>query len=375
VAAFVNPASGAERSVAGRELPAENERLGRARPDGKDRPTIHMVAQRARVSVSTVSRALNEGSVSPGTKRRIDGAIRDLRYSPSVAAQSLVTRRTGCIGVVASSTQSTWFSLILAGIEEQLGSSRHSVLLCSLLSNDRYDSSGVAAWINERRIDGLIFIRNTRREHALVSSALAHGLPVVLVGPDIRASGSAVVRSNNVEAGRIAGEHLVALGHQRIAFAGGPRESLDTRDRHRGLCRALARAERGLHDDDVSFGPRYGAEAGVEYARSFLALPARMRPSAVVLGSDAMALGFMRSVLQHGLKIPGDVSVLGFDGIPEGGLYWPGLTTVLQPARRMGACACLALLEAVHTRDPGRASDMQYAVELVVRESTARFNP
>jgi LacI family transcriptional regulator len=342
----------------------------RAASTVKEKPTIRVVAERAQVAVSTVSRVLNGGYASAAAKGRVQLAIQELGYAPSITAQSLVTGRAGCIGVVAPSTQSTWFSQILAGIEEQLADSRQSVLLNSLSLNGRYDSSTVAAWITERRVDGLIFIRYTRREHSLFASANAAGIPVVLIGPDVKAPASSIVRCNNLDAGRLVGEHLIALGHKRLAFAGGPRESIDTRDRHRGLSQALADARLDLPEKRVWFGPHYYPESGVEYAHQFLAIPPRARPSAVVMGNDAMALGFMRTVLQQGVKIPDEVSVVGFDGIPEGGLYWPGLTTVLQPAHRMGASGCRALLEVMHSVDMERTADVQYGVELVVREST-----
>ena len=336
----------------------------------KDKPTIRVVAERAQVAVSTVSRVLNGGYASAAAKGRVQLAIRELGYAPSITAQSLVTGRAGCIGVVSYTTQSAWFSQILAGIEEQLADSRQSVLLASLMLNGRYDSGRVAAWISERRVDGLMIIRYTRREHGLFTAASTAGLPVVLIGPDIKAPASSIVRCNNLDAGRIVAEHLLELGHRRMAFAGGPRDSIDTRDRHRGLSQALAQREIELPEKRVWFGPNYGPESGVEYAQLFLAQPARARPSAVILGNDAMALGFMRTVLQHGVKIPEEVSVVGFDGIPEGGHYWPGLTTVLQPAHRMGASGCRALLECIANPDLERTADVQYGVELVIREST-----
>jgi DNA-binding LacI/PurR family transcriptional regulator len=352
--------------------PPPTPRMGRRRSaSGKDKPTIRVVAERAQVAVSTVSRVLNGGYASAAAKGRVQLAIQELRYAPSITAQSLVTGRAGCIGVVASTTQSTWFSQILAGIEEQLADSRQSVLLASLLLNGRYDSSTVAAWISEHRVDGLIFIRYTRREHGLFTAAAAAGLPVVLIGPDIKAPASSIVRCNNVDAGRLVGEHLIALGHKRVAFAGGPRDSIDTRDRHRGLAQALTDARLELPERRVWFGPHYGSESGIEYAHLYLALPPRARPSAVVMGNDAMALGFMRTVLQQGVKVPDDVSVVGFDGIPEGGLYWPGLTSVLQPVHRMGASGCRALLEVMQNPDLERTADVQYGVELIPRESTA----
>lgn len=339
---------------------------------GKDKPTIRVVAERARVAVSTVSRVLNGGYASAAAKGRVQLAIRELGYAPSITAQSLVTGRAGCIGVVSYTSQTTWFSQILAGVEEQLADSRQSVLLASLMLNGRYDSSTVAAWIQEGRVDGLIFIRYTRREHGLFTAAVAAGLPVVLIGPDIKAPASSIVRCNNIEAGRMVAEHLISLGHRKLAFAGGPRESIDTRDRHRGLQQVLAEHRIELPEKRVWFSPSYQPESGAEYAQAFLALPPKARPTGVVMGNDAMALGFMRTVLQQGVRVPQDVSVVGFDGIPEGGRYWPGLTTVLQPANRMGASACRALLECMANPELERTADVQYGVELIVRESTGK---
>jgi DNA-binding LacI/PurR family transcriptional regulator len=366
----VKPESELSLATLGVERPLLRGRR-RGGSSAKDKPTIRVVAERAQVAVSTVSRVLNGGYASAAARGRVQLAIQELGYAPSITAQSLVTGRSGCIGVVASTTQSTWFSQILAGIEEQLADSRQSVLLASLNLNGRYDSSSVAGWIAEHRVDGLILIRYTRREQALFAAATAAGLPVVLIGPDIRAAASSTVRCNNLDGGRLVGEHLLGLGHRKVAFAGGPKDSIDTRDRHRGLAQALLEQRVELPEKRVWYGPNYGPESGAEYAQSFLALPPRARPSAVVLGNDAMALGFMRTVLQQGVKVPREVSVVGFDGIPEGGLYWPGLTTVLQPVHRMGASGCRALLECMQNPELERTADVQYGVELVVRESTA----
>jgi LacI family transcriptional regulator len=163
---------------------------------------------------------------------------------------------------------------------------------------------------------------------------------------------------------------LAELGHRKVAFAGGPRESIDSRDRLRGLRTALAKRGVTVEGDAVWFATSYASDAGIEYAERFLRQAKKTRPTAVVLGNDVMALGFMRTVLQRGLQIPRDVSVVGFDAIPDGALYWPGLTTVLQPAFQMGAAGCRALLERIPDPDQDRVTAVQYGVELVVREST-----
>ena len=343
----------------------------RTKPTGNGRPTIRAVAVRARVAVSTVSRVLNGGYASEAVKGRVQRAIRELAYAPSDTARSLVRGRTGSVGIVTHSRQSPWVSAVLAGMEATLARSRYSVLLGSLFLERTYDSSTVSTWIRERRVDGLVFARYTRRERKLCDAAAAAGLPVVLLAPDVLHPAGFVVRCDNVRAGWLVAAHLASLGHRRIAYAAGPRDSLDSRDRLRGLRTELSRRGVRLAATDVWQGGDYEYTGGAEFAARYLKLPKRARPTAVVAGNDAMALAFMRAVLQRGINIPEDLSVVGFDDISDAALYWPGLTTVHQPAYEMGSAACRVLLERLAGRDPDLESPIEYDVDLVVRESTA----
>jgi LacI family transcriptional regulator len=336
-----------------------------------EKPTIRLVAERANVAVSTVSRVLNGGYASEAARGRVQSAVQELGYTPSMTAQSLVTGRTGCIGVISYTSQTSWFSQILSGIQETLVGTRRSVVLSSLVVNGVYDPKPVAEWIQNRRVDGLIFVRYTRHEMPLFAAAQQAGLPLVLIGPDLKGPADKIVRCNNVAAGRLVAEHLLALGHRRVFFYGGPRESLDTRDRQRGLSQVFEECGIELPGDLITYGSSYTPQAGTEYAQAFLALPASARPTAVVLGSDAMALGFLREVLAQGVRVPADVSVVGFDGVPEGALYWPGLTTVFQPVHRMGVLGCEALLKRLESPATLQAAESTLDVELIVRESTA----
>jgi DNA-binding LacI/PurR family transcriptional regulator len=346
-------------------------RKTRAQPNGVvPKPTIRAVAEKAEVAISTVSRVVNGGRVSAGVKRRVQRVIDELGYSPSVAAQSLVHRRTGCIGLAVNSTQSPWFCQILAGVEEGLSPGKKSVLLASMMLKGSYDPGVVLGWVLEGRVDGLILVRYGRRDRPLLDAAAKAGLPVVLIAPDLSAPSDFSVRCDNVNAGWLVAQHLAELGHRRIAFAGGPKESLDSRQRLQGLQEGLLERGVDLSPQRVWFGPGYSRDSGVRYAEAFLALPASERPSAVVLGNDPMAIGFMRTVLQHGVRVPADVSVVGFDGTPDGEQVWPGLTTVVQPTRLMAMAACEALLDRVDRRQPDRSTSVEFVVELLVREST-----
>jgi DNA-binding LacI/PurR family transcriptional regulator len=333
-------------------------------------PTIAEVARSAKVAASTVSRVLNGGYASPDVKARVEKVMNQLGYTPSPTARNLKMGRSGIIGLVVESTQGFWFTEILQGVEEELSDKRISVALCSLALTGEYDSSAVEAWITERRIDGIIFCRSSKTERLLVQKAQDAGLPVVFIAPDDTFRKGHAVRARNRDAGHDVAEHLVKLGHKRVAFAGGPRVSLDSRDRLQGLQDGLLENGIKLDEEHVTFGDSYRPESGMVYAEKWLAMPRSKAPTAVVTGNDAMALGFLRAVQSRGVKVPEDVSVVGFDGVPEGGLWWPGLTSALQPARQMGREACRAVLECIETKETPEGTALEMPMELVVREST-----
>lgn len=336
----------------------------------KSRPNIRTVAKHASVAISTVSRVLNGGRVSDEVRQRVLAAINELGYSPSITAQSLVTRRANCVGLAVNTTQSSWFSQILAGVEEALLPTRLSVLLGSLMLSGHYDPGAVLAWIQERRVDGLILVRYSTRDQHLLDAAVAARLPVVLLAPDVRTMADHAVRCDNASAGRLVAEHLLALGHKRIAFAGGPADSLDSRERLEGL-RDVLRAHGIAAPTEVWVAPSYTTDSGERFAAGFAEQPAQSRATAVVAGNDAIAIGFMQGVLQRGLSVPKDVSVVGFDGIPDGTHIWPRLTTVALPTRSMAAAACRALLGNIQSADrPLDLPATPFGVELVTREST-----
>ncbi len=332
------------------------------------KPTIATVAQRAGVAVSTVSRFLNGHYVSKEARARLTEVIEELGYVRSWTARNLSLGLRGCVGVVVDSSQDLWFTQLLAGIEEELSTRDTSLMLASLELSGRYDPRIVQQWVRERRVDGVILVKSQRRDRPLIHECTEAKLPTVMVAPDEAVAHVHVVRCDNRAAGATVAHHLANLGHKRIAFAGGPEHSVDTRQRLNGLREGLE--ERGVRLDPkrVSFCASYEADAGCQFASEILKAPLDF--TALVTGNDALALGFMRIAQQHGIRIPERVSVAGFDDIPEGALLWPGLTTIAQPTREMGRAACQKLFEAI--AEPGEQQVLVYPVDLVVRESTAR---
>jgi LacI family transcriptional regulator len=347
--------------------PSARAKRSSVRGPSLKKPTIRVVAAKAGVAVSTVSRYLNGDSVSPPMKARLSRVIESLGYTPSRTARNLSLGLKGCIGVVVDSIQDPWFTQLLTGMEEELQSRDISLMLLSLELRDTYDSTIALEWIDERRVDGLIIAKCHRRDTALVNAALDAQLPIVAVAPDETLTDVAVLRADNIAAGRALGAHLAELGHTRVGFAGGPGVSVESRHRVQGLREELAKRGIRMRKEDVCFRASYDAEEGAAYAETFLRQPTR--PTAVVLGSDALAIGFIRAAQQRGVQVPGDLSVAAFDGIPEGARSWPGLTTMAQPMRQLGRDACRRLFTEISAAE-GRTVVL-YSMTLVVRESTA----
>jgi LacI family transcriptional regulator len=334
------------------------------------RSTIIEVAARANVAFSTVSRVLNGGYASPEVRARVEQAARDLNYTPSPIARNLKTGRQGCIGVVVESSQCSWFTQVLGGIEEALADKTVSALLGSLNLRGSYDPSTIERWIADHRVDGLIFARCTRHEERLVSLARTAQIPMVFVAPDENFAAGPVFVARNREAARTLAEHLVGLGHRRFAFLGGPETTADAVERLAGLREGLATHQVEIDPAHVKFGDTFPAAGATAYADQWLAVPRAEAPSAVMCGNDMLAIEFMRAILQHGVRVPEEVSVVGFDGVPEGALYWPGLTTAKQPSQALGSAACLRLMQMIESPEANGPQSVELPAELVVREST-----
>jgi LacI family transcriptional regulator len=239
-------------------------------------------------------------------------------------------------------------------------------MLSSLELLGRYDATRVLEWVQGHRVDGLIVAKSQRRDRPILRAASEARLPLVAVVPDETATDIPVLQCNNIEAGTIVADHLVGLGHTRIAFAGGPPHSIDSKHRLRGLREGLAAHGVALEPDRIYSCGGWALEAGAAFAEALLARP--LDVTAVVLANDALAVGFLRVAHERGVAVPREVSVVGFDGLPFGALTWPSLTTVAQPMREMGRVACRRLFESM--ADPGRIERIQFRMHLIARESS-----
>jgi LacI family transcriptional regulator len=283
--------------------------------------------------------------------------------------------RTGIIGVVAKTSQGVWFNQVLNGIEEALIGRQTSVLLASVALKGAYDLTAVDTWIRDRQVDALIFAHPGKPEVPLITAGREASLPMAYVAPDEGYPTGHSFNGENHAAGFSIANYLCDLGHRRFAFAGGPELSQDTQNRLAGVREGLAQRRLELSERFISFAPGYQAEGGIEAAKAWLELDADQAPTAVVTGNDLMAMAFMRTVLKAGFSIPQDVSVVGFDGLPEAGLCWPGLTTATQPATQMGIDAATTVLKEIEDPEAQATSSQLYPMQLLIRESAGPVPP
>ncbi len=329
--------------------------------------TMKDVAERARVSVSTVSHVLNgTRKVSEETRGEVLAAVEELSYRPNLLARGLKTRRTYTIGLLIPDIQNSFFTSVVRGVEGVALSRGYHLFLC----NTDEDPGREDEYIRElarKRVDALMVAPSARRE-ADVRRLRGEGVPFVLVDRDVEGVDADIVGVDNRAGMRLIAEHLVELGHRRIAMISGPLDKASGYERDLGLRDALSDLELALEDFLVRFGD-FRTSSGREGAREPLSL--RSFPTALVTDNNQMTLGALLTISEMGLGVPGDVSVVGFDDPEWAPLTGPPLTTVAQPTYEMGVRAARMLLDRMETEPGGESRKLLLEPWLVVRESTA----
>src|SRR5271165_3889765 len=342
---------------------------GRDAKGGLRRPSIKDIARLAQVSHSTVSRALQSSPlVNAETAENIRRIARESGYRASAVARGLVTRRTETIGLVVTTIADPFASEVVSGIEEAANDHGYSVFLAESNGEPEREKKMVQQ-LAERRVDGIVV--TSSRVGALYLPLLSEmEVPIVLVNNQGHNEyPRAFVHSvmiGNPEGSRAAAAHLVGLGHTRIAYLGDRNGYQSDEERLEGYKAALDAAGIPFLADLVVRGDGK-AEAAMSAMEQLLALPER--PTAVFCYNDMSALGAMRSIRLHRLRVPEDISVVGFDDLFLASYTQPPLTTVRQPMKRMGQMAMESLFQLMS----GAELEIRIRVdaELVVRESTA----
>ena len=320
--------------------------------------SIKDIAKAAGISHSTVSRALADSPlVAPATKRRIQHIAREMGYTPSAIARGLVTRRTATIGLVVTSIADPFASEVVRGIEETALDNGYNVILTASNSEPERELACVRT-LRERRVDGII-VTSSRVGNLYVPLLEQLGVPIVLINNQHEGRYVYSIRNDDFLGGRLAGEYLASLGHRRVAYVSNPPNVYSNAQRLAG-CRAALR-ERGGDIPDPWVVPGDGRTSGGQagLARLLQSIP---HPTAVLCYNDMTAIGALQVARAAGLRVPADLSILGYDDIAFAVFVEPPLTTSAQAKHTMGQRAmelALSLLRGQEDGETGRRGDKE----------------
>lgn len=331
------------------------------------RPTMAEIAREARVAVSTVSKVLNgHTDVSAKTRQTVERLLSERGYQRPHAARNGRRRRTDLVDLVINDLDSVWGLSILTGVEEVVEEAGLALVVSAVHNRQSLTRRWVESLL-ARGSEGAILVLSelAERQH---EDLRRRNLPFVIVDAvNQPPPGTPSIGATNFAGGYAAAEHLVALGHRRIAAIGGHEQFQCTRARIAGYRAALESAGLPVDRQLVRYG-NFHHDGGLRAAETLLALPDP--PTAVFAGSDQQATGVYEAVRRAGLTIPGDVSVVGFDDLNFAEWTAPPLTTVRQPLHEMGVAAARTLLRIVGG-ERIESPRIELATELVVRGSTA----
>ena len=339
---------------------------GATRPQRRRKATMKDVADLAGVSLATVSRTLSAAAeVSPRLSRRVQAAAERLDYAVNINARGLRGKTSGLVVVLLPDIANPFFSVLLQGIEEQARSHDMAVLIGDTGVDRAIAETYWRRLVDGQRADGIILL-NGFAPFAAEKLAVAD-YPIVVVSERIAGLDAPVVGIDNVAAGFDAVSYLARLGHRRVAHICGPAENVLTHERRAGYLKAVEAHGLDRWPDAIQPG-EFSIRAGRLATARLLA--ASRPPTAVFTANDEIAIGAIVEAKAHGLRVPEDFSVVGFDDIEMGQIADPPLTTIYQPRREMGRKALETLARLVEA--PGRRpADILLDYKLVVRDSAA----
>jgi LacI family transcriptional regulator len=328
--------------------------------------TIKDVAALAGVSYTTVSHVINNTRpVSHQARTEVEAAIRRLNYLPSAIARSLRHQATLTIGLLISNNTNPFFSELAHGIEEGCYRNGYSVFLCNSNDDPTRQETHLRVLL-EKRIDGLI-VGSAGGHQTLAKRLRGSPVPLVVIDRALPGLEADLVQVDHEEGGYLATKYLIDLGHRTIGCIAGPSQTTSSSERLEGYRRALAEAtlpyrRRWVIESDFT------SEGGYQAASSLLR---RAGLTAVFASNDLMGIGLLRYAAEKGLRVPEELSVIGFDGIELGRYVHPALTTIGQSIRRLGELAAITLIQCIGRGGRGPFRQLVLSPEVVVRESTA----
>ncbi|WP_312642094.1 LacI family DNA-binding transcriptional regulator [Hydrogenoanaerobacterium sp.] len=336
------------------------------------RTTIKDIAAKTNLSVTTVSLVLNNkpSKISQKTKELVLKTAKELHYRPNQLAVGLIKKRTKTIGLIVSDIRNNFFSSLAKGIEDECRRNGWTLILCNTSDNHQRDIEYIHV-LASKSVDGILYCMSvdSTRENFQKSYDLlgALNIPFVMIDRSYPMPNRAIVRLDHIRGGYMATQHLLELGHKRIACVTGPNYLEDSRDRLDGYKKALMEA--GIvFDESLIFEGGYDMGSGINAVHSLIGKDF----SAIFAFNDMMAYGVYKGLKAHGLCVPADISVIGYDDIFLSEILEVPLTTIKQPIELMG-CAATKKLISIIEHEPLGGDTTIFEPELIVRKSTTAY--
>src|SRR5512133_1256590 len=331
--------------------------------------TIRDVAKAAGVAPITVSRVINNtGYIREQTRERVLAAVKELGYVPNSLALSLRWKQTGILALVLTDITNPFWTTVARGVEDAASQAGLSIILCNT-DEDEHKQERYLNVMLQRRVDGVLLVP-VNGDPAAVDLIQRQSTPLVIL--DRRTPGAAVdvVRCDSEGGAYQLTQHLIALGHRRIAMLSGPQSASSAVDRAAGYRKALS--ENGIQAEQILYGS-FSVESGYQMARQ--ALESQPCPTALFAGNNFIAIGALKYLRERGIQVPGEISLVGFDDLPQSLVVDPFLTAAAQPAYEMGFKATQRLLQHLTGQghaagsaaaDPAGSSTDEYTQEIVL---------
>lgn len=329
--------------------------------------TIKDVAKMAGVSTTTVSHVINKTRfVAKETEEAVMQAIKSLKYSPSAVARSLKVNTTKSIGMIVTTSESPYFAEIIHAVEDHCYRQGYSLFLCNT-QNDPEKIKNHVEMLAKKRVDGLLVMCSEYTQHSLDVLSGFSSVPMVVMdwGPNVDTD---IIEDNSFTGGYIATKHLIDCGHKAIGLIAGELDKTTARTRYEGFVKAMNEANLSIHENWIMEG-FFEPEDGYECMNKILSQD--NLPTAVFCCNDVMALGAISAITEKGLRVPDDISIIGYDNIHSSRFYAPPLTTIHQSKSRLGAQAVNLLFERIANKDNENHEKHRIAIhpELVLRKS------
>ena len=325
---------------------------------------------RAKVSPGTASRAINgKGYVNARTKARVLKAASDFNYKANFNAKSLVSKKTHIIALVIPSIDNSYYARLLKGVQDSAEKKGFFVMCCPS-HGDSKKKIDLLKTFYDIRVDGIVACveegESCKKYNDFLTMLNKTGTPIVLTGPRFGISGIDIVRTENEMSTRKAIEYLLDLNHKNIAFIGGEKNSIVEMERLNGYKGAIENAGLKINPELIK-EDNFTYESGYNSMESLLS--SGKLPTAVFAANDVIAIGAMAAAADNNLKVPEDLSIMGFDDIAMASMIRPQLTTIAQPNYEIGKMAAELLFERISDNAPSMARNVTLETSLVIRKS------